>query len=388
MKSNIIVLLISLTLGLLICESAVRIIRPASDIFPANPVTDPILGHRLLPFQSGHDARGLRNNSAEGYFPVVCIGDSQIYGTSIPRHAAIPQQLGAIIKQPVYNMALGGYGPIQYYQLFLDSRKMKPLTTIIAIYLGNDLLDAYFMAIRHGYWKWLLKKIGDENELSIISRCSLPYEHSFQKVEYQDPETITTKMKEGGSIIYKIHAALRLHSALYALSYEGLVKPLIQRIFERSVHLQLPGAFYTPQVDTIFTPGIRLRVLDLKDERVRIGLLLTKRIIELMAESVKGKNELTFIFIPTKENVYYDFLRDKKIALPAEYECLVHYEREITKWLSKIITANGLGLVDIFPPLTKAVAEGEVLYHHSSDGHANAVGNRIIATSISRALPK
>lgn len=385
-RFNLLVLLVSLTMGLILCEAAVRLIRPASDIFPAHPATDPVLGHRLQPHQSGHDARGFRNKSAEGYFPVVCIGDSQIYGNGIRRRDAIPQQLSRLSHFPVYNMAMGGYGPLQYYQLWLDSREMKPEATIIAWFLGNDLLDAYFMATRQKYWQWLLQDKDGKNPSIDIHQCSLLHKSDPGEDVFHDPNIITIKLKESGGIIWQLHAALRLHSALYALSYEDLVKPLIQRIFEREQHLRRPGAFHTPLVDTIFIPGNNLQALDPQDDRVRTGLLITQKTIELLAAQARPKNGLIFTFIPTKENVYYDFLKEKMVPLPAEYECAVRYEREITMWLGKVITANGGRLVDLLPPLAQAAAAGQALYHSSSDAHTNGAGNRIIAATLARTL--
>ena len=379
-------LLVSLALGVIVCEVAARFIRPASDIFPAAPDADPVLGHRLRPYQSGHDARGFRNESAAGYFPIICIGDSQIYGTGIPRRAAIPQQLSRLIKRPVYNMAMGGYGPVQYYQLWLDSRQMQPRATIIALFLGNDLLDAYYLAAQQSHWRWLLEERGDEGQLSAIRPCSRPYQPDFQKDVFHDPNIITLKLKERGGPVWQVHATLRLHSALYALSYEGLVKPLIQRLFERQQHLSRPGAFYTPLVEIIFIPGINLMALDLQDERVRTGLLITRKTIELMRAQARPRDELIFAFIPTKENVYYDFLKDHKIALAVEYECSVHYERAITRWLSQVITAQGGRSLDLLPSLSQATATGQALYHASSDAHTNVAGNRIIAEALARSV--
>lgn len=385
-RLNLLLLLVSLALGLIFCEAAARLMRPASDIFPAKPDADPVLGHRLRPYQSGHDAQGFRNESADGYFPVICIGDSQVYGSGIPRRDAIPQQLSRLLQRPVYNMALGGYGPVQYYQLWLESRRMKPQTTIIAFFLGNDLLDAYYLAARQAHWQWLMADTADESQLSALRPCGLPYPSDFQEDVFHDPDIITLKLKERGGPVWQLHAALRLHSALYAFSYEGLIKPLIQRLVERPEHLRRPGAFHTPMVETIFIPGINLMALDLQDQRVRTGLLITQKTLELLVGQAKQQNKLIFAFIPTKENAYYDFLKGKKITLPEAYECSVHYEREITRWLSRVITARGGRVVDLLPPLEQAAAAGRPLYHDSSDAHTNAAGNQVIAAALARAV--
>lgn len=383
---NIFLVTVSLIVGLLLCESAVRMMRPSSDIFPAHPAADPILGIRLLPFQSGHDGKGFRNDTAEGYFPIVFIGDSVVYGIGIPRPRAIPQQLSRMIEKPVYNMGLGSYGPVQYYQLYQESREMHPQKTIISLFMGNDILDAYFLVADHDYWQWLLPEMGTDHQLDHIPLCSLPYQRKYREDPYLTPGLITIQLKESGSLLWQVHSFLRLHSALYALQYEGLVKPVVQRIFERQKHLQQPGAFHSPVLDTIFIPEANLRCLDLRDARVRQGLLITKKIVEMLGGLQKNKDDLLFTIIPTKEYVYYDFLKSRNVILTPEFECAVHYEREITGWLINLITANGFPVVDVLPALKDAAAEGGMLYHSSSDAHPHVAGNRVIATTLLNAL--
>lgn len=383
---NIFLLTVSLITGLLVCEYAARLIRPASDIFPADPAADPILGIRILPFQSGHDARGFRNTTAEGYFPVVFIGDSQVYGVGVPRKYAIPQQVSRMLHKPVYNMGLGSYGPVQYYQLLKESRPMHPQQTIIAFFLGNDLLDAYHMATDCARWQWLGKEMGDAAPFDAIPPCARAYQPPRGDDFQLTPELITEELKKGGSPLWQVHSFLRLHSALYALQYEGAVKPLVQHLFERQKHLQLPGAFHSADVDTVFVPEVNLKSLHPQDRRVRGGLLITRKIIELMGGVQKDNKGLLLTIIPTKENVYYEFLKGKNAALPPEYECAVYYERAITRWLIDVITANGIPFQDLLPAMQAAAAQGARLYPASTDAHPNAAGNRVIATVLAQAL--
>jgi hypothetical protein len=388
-KFEILLVLLSLLAGLLICEVTLRFMRPASDIFPVDPTPDPILGIRLLPFQSGHDGKGFRNSTTGGNFPIVCIGDSMIYGSSVPRTYAIPQQLSRLMHQPVYNMGLGSYGPVQYYQLLIDSQGLHPEKIIISFFLGNDLLDASDIVNERDYWKSLTKNLGNASELQDIKICPIPLgEHEPQYV-YQDPNIITLKLKKSGSLLWQAHSFLRLNSGLYALTYESAVKPLIARVFERKVHLKRPGAFYSPQVDTVFLPGVNLSSMDPQNPQVRLGLLITKKVLELMTqlpEVRKKRQSLLFFITPTKENVYYNYFMSQKVALPPQFEVAVYYEREVSRWLQQNITANGFRFVDVLPPMQQAASRGVALYHASSDAHPNSAGNRIIAEALADAL--
>ncbi len=388
-KLNLLLLVLSLLVGLVLCEIIVRFVRPASDIFPAAPTEDPILGIRLLPFQSGHDANGFRNRTAAGYFPIVCIGDSMIYGVGVPRRDAIPQQLSRLLHEPVYSMGLGSYGPVQYYQLLKDSRKMHPKKTVIAFFLGNDLLDADHMVTQRPYWHKLAANLGDDKSLKDITPCVLPPGEKAVKYEYKPLNILTIRMKKPGSLLWRIHAFLRLHSGLYALWYEGGVKPLIERFVERPEQLKIPGVFHTSQVNTIFTPGVNLDALDPRDPKVRLGLLVTQKAVEMMSQLVKSPREhanLWFFIVPTKENVYYHYLKSRNVTLPPTYECAVQDERQVTRWLHHLINANGFRYIDVFPRMEQAANRGVLLYQPSSDAHPNIAGYRLIAQTVAEAL--
>lgn len=388
-KYHVLLILLSLFIGLLICEGIVRLIRPASDIFPADPASDPILGIRLLPFQTGHDAKGFRNSTAAGHFSIVCIGDSMIYGMGVPRRYAIPQQLSQLLHQRVYNMGLGSYGPVQYYQLLKNSQEMHPQKIIISFFLGNDLLDAFDVVHERDYWKGLTKNLGDTRQLQDIGVCPIPLGEHVPQYVHQDPHTITMKLRQSGALLWEVHSFLRLHSGLYALTYEGLMKPLVARFFERKVHLKLPGAFYSPLVDTVFLPGVNLTSMNPQNPQVRLGLLVTQRVIELMAQLPELRNNrqsLLFYITPTKENVYYNYLTSRNVKVPPEFECAVYYEREISRWLQHIITANGFRFIDVFPRMEQAVNQGIPLYQASSGAHPNIAGYGIIAQTLADAL--
>jgi hypothetical protein len=311
------------------------------------------------------------------------------YGVSVPRRYAIPQQLSRLRHQPVYNMGLGSYGPVQYYQLLVNSQEMQPQTIIISFYLRNDLLDAYDVVNERDYWKGLKKDLGNADQLEDIGSCPISLDDHEPQYVYADPNIITLKLKKSGSLIWEAHSFLRLYSGLYALTYEGMVKPLLARFFERQVHLERPGAFCSPLVDTVFLPGVSLTGMNPHNPQVRQGLLVTKKVIELMAQLPgprKNPASVLFFITPSKENVYYNYLTTRKVALPPQFECAVFYERQISRWLHDIIAANGFRFIDVLPPMEEAVNRGVRLYPASSDDHPNIAGNTVIAQALADAL--
>ena len=68
-----------------------------------------------------HDILGFRNEAVPNNAAIIVFGDSQTYGIGEPFAANWPSQLAALSGQgwaPVYNMAIGGWGAVQYLDMF------------------------------------------------------------------------------------------------------------------------------------------------------------------------------------------------------------------------------------------------------------------------------
>ena len=76
----------------------------------------------------------------------VAIGDSQTYGDEVAREQAWPQRLAALSGRSVYNLALGGYGPVEYDRLLPEALELSPRVVLVGLYAGNDFADAYLDA--------------------------------------------------------------------------------------------------------------------------------------------------------------------------------------------------------------------------------------------------
>ena len=74
---------------------------------------------------------------------IVGIGDSHTYGVDAARDDGWLHQLGVLLQEPVYNMAFGGYGPLEYlYLVEHEAKDVWPRLPRVGFYLGNDLVDA------------------------------------------------------------------------------------------------------------------------------------------------------------------------------------------------------------------------------------------------------
>src|SRR5919198_6291763 len=137
-------LALSVALALLLGEGLARLVLVPVDYLMATPVFDPILGIRLEPGASGHDQWGFRNREIPHRVDVVTIGDSHTYGVGVPRRSSWPAQLSELTGRQVYNAALAGYSPVQYYELLRRyALRLKPSVVVVGFYFGNDLPEAY-----------------------------------------------------------------------------------------------------------------------------------------------------------------------------------------------------------------------------------------------------
>src|SRR5271169_4157262 len=137
---NATVLAVSVVVGLLLCELASRLVLNPADFLRLDVVGDPVLGavpsHDAM---AAFDGWGFRNRKVPETSDIVAVGDSHTYGNTARMVDSWPYVLGLLTGREVYNMAMGGYGPNQYF--YLSKTKalgLKPRLIIWGLYMGDD----------------------------------------------------------------------------------------------------------------------------------------------------------------------------------------------------------------------------------------------------------
>lgn len=102
----------------------------------------------LLPRGFGigpHDLLGFRNRAIPNIADVIVLGDSQTYGNNVLLEYNWPSQLQTLLghRATVYNMATGGWGAVQYLDMFAKGLFFRPQLVVVAFYGGNDPLESY-----------------------------------------------------------------------------------------------------------------------------------------------------------------------------------------------------------------------------------------------------
>jgi hypothetical protein len=209
---------------------------------PALVLEDPELGFRFAPDRGELDAWGFRNARVPERAEIVCLGDSQTYGVGVRADEAWPAVLARESGASVYTMAQGGYGPLQALVLAERAEALSPRVIVFALYLGNDVQDAWGFA---GLPRW---------EEMRASGIEYPADPGGPAREGQAPNLAMT-----------VADALEAHSRLLGRLVSGFEERLRTARYLADVHGGEGAglAWEEGPLFTLFTPAYRLRALDL-----------------------------------------------------------------------------------------------------------------------------
>jgi lysophospholipase L1-like esterase len=367
-------------------EGICRIVLDSVDYLKPYKVRDPILGHKLKPNSGGHDAWGYRNKFVPSTADIVTIGDSQTYGLNATVKNSWPGVLQQLTGRDVYNLSLGGYGPIQYlYLLESKALTLHPSLVIVGFYFGNDLRESVGIVYKQNYWKHLRKPgfiLAQEN----LSRTEI------------DPDTENdAQPKQGGikrtkgfyrklvygnwfahhSILYRlvnnssIGEIFRFTEANYGYAHENIT------IFKDTEH----------NIRTGFIPIERLSAVNMNDSVVQEGLRISLKAFQKIHEIIMSKNvDLLVVLIPTKESVFAKYIEKNRALHNSEIidELLIN-EDKVRESVKEYFEEHNIAYVDVLYALRNSVGEEEI-YPQNSNGHPNKNGYRIIAETVQQYL--
>lgn len=282
---------------------------------------------RLVPenveYGGPFDILGFRNREVPIVADVVALGDSQTVGRNATLDWSWPALLGSQlpVKQPVvYNMASGGWGPVQYLYTAEKALAFRPRVLVVAFYTGNDAYDAIKVAYNLEVWK---------------SLRALPQKPADPPGDWPPRPGDLWKVRVG-------------------------------------------------EYETVLTPRARLvandRALPATVEGYRIMAEVARRIGALAA---KAGVKVVFTIIPTKELVYASLLRRDGVQEPPDYTKLVADETANVDELAHALREiPGATYVDLVQPLQQAAIDGVPLYPPNENGHPVGPGYEAIASAL------
>ncbi|MFA5996854.1 MAG: hypothetical protein WC790_04070, partial [Candidatus Paceibacterota bacterium] len=336
---------------------------------------DDTFGFVITPGSDTHDAWGFKNRLVPTTTDIVAIGDSHTYGTygaDTDWSAFLEKSSG----RDIYNLSVWGYGPVEYLGLLPRALSLHPHTVVIAVYLGNDVFNAYDAAYHRAAWTALR-------------------DPSFVDAVPVDSSTF----KETHIAFRGLRDFLREHLAVYRLLGDGsrLLRERLGMASPRTVGTRdwattdLDASLIydeTPSVATKFWPASRIKGVDLSTPEVAEGLAVTKRVFIAMKEMADKQGvPILFAFIPEKEEVYAPLVAQTGLS-NAVFDASVQHETHIRAELAEFCSARHLYCTDMLPGLQASVASGDAVYRFHWDEHPAPDGYAVYASLIQDALSR
>lgn len=369
-------LLLSLLAAFVIAEILLTILINLK-IFPdyktasANQVYDDKLLYVVPPhLYHDLDKNGFRNAGVPQKVDIVAIGDSMTYGYNALSKDAWPQRLASKSNLSVYNMGMGGWGPAQYYYVTDKALELEPSSIVVGFYTGNDLLDACYVFTKLDYWKNFAK----DNNLR-IDDC-LKYGSSDG---HWDPEAQP-------DLLSQLRNSVRYSNVFMALKQVKVIRDFISYDRDLKFAKENPDIFLVvdnSDINVILNVD-SLSSVDQNSPYVKNGIELTKFFYRGMADRIHAKGgKMIVVFIPTKEDAFYNFLLSKGYKLSEKYSQSVSAERAIIADFSNYFKKLGVDSVDARSFMeAKIESKNQPLFLNYMDSHPTPVGYDAIAEAI------
>lgn len=331
-------------------------------------IYDPVLGHALEPGRGTIDAWGFRNREVPERTDVVCLGDSQTYGTNIRRGDTWPAALGEVSGLATYNMGLNGYGPVQYRALTERALTLEPAAVVIGFYFGNDLLDAHLFA---GLDAW-----AELRDPTVGYRVP-------DSVDFGDPRSLNWSMAlvDGVMARSRVVATAGHHAKLWLKSRRAA-----SDLYWEEEH---PESYGRGRIRTSFAADDLLQSVTTDNVWIDDGVRIAERCLaEVGAQCAAHEVTPVVLLIHTKEFYYHALLAERGEAEAAALAELARAETEVTERLRAAAERAGLLVVDPSPDVHRALAADLPLYPPDYDIHLNREGCRLFAEVLARELQK
>lgn len=276
-----------------------------------------------------NDILGFRNRQIPNVADIVIIGDSQTYGNNATLEENWPSQLAKNLNtrpSTVYAMAVGGWGGVQYLDMFFNAAAFQPRVIIVAFYTGNDPIESFLMAYNNDRWKTLRSATKVHSTDTLKSKFPAPQDE-WWPVQFNDG------------------------------------------------------------ISTIFTPKLRL-ISNVDHPAVNAGYAVMAKVAKTIDRISKDSNiQPVFTIIPTKELAYWPKVKRQDLEMDKDYIELIEAEKNNIDKLSKQFRSlENSRYIDIVNPLQQAALDSTPLYPRNTNGHPTRFGYAVIGKTIAKTI--
>ena len=271
-----------------------------------------------------HDILGFRNRAVPAVADVVVLGDSQTYGLNVMLEDNWPSRMAAQLPgRSVYSMAIGGWGAVQYTDLFSDAAAFRPRVVVVAFYTGNDPLESFTVAYGSEQWRALRPDPG-------LRASDAP------AVQFPPPKEDWWTATLGGTAL-------------------------------------------------TFAPKLRLFSND-GGKAAEGGYGVIRKAAQHMSQVAQASGfALLIAFIPTEERVYAPRIKAEQITPSADFATLVaNEEKRVSELCAEFGKLPSTQCVDLAIPLQAAAMTRTDLYPAEMNGHPLEGGYRVMGEAMAR----
>ena len=328
---------------------------------------DDELGHRFVAGKGEADGLGFRNASVPPRADIVCLGDSQTWGFDVERTDAWPHLLAVATGRVVYNMGIGGYGPLQYLALTDKALALKPDVILIGFYVENDVINSHTQAG--------LDRYAELRDPALVYAANPSAYHLNEKAPpnwaMAAVEGFMRHSRIGWRAMYQIKQRMRVNRYLADLYWKEPSAPRYQ------------GA----RLATYFKPEYSASLMDLNLPHVRDGLRITEIALERIAKKCQQSQvRVALLLIPTKESCYFELCQLRKEVAPPGLERVAGLESTLREKVQRLAARLQWPVVDPRADLVAALAADQALWPASVDSHYMRPGYAVMAACLQREL--
>lgn len=335
------------------------------------------------------DREGFRNAATRDPIAIAALGDSFTDSLMLPVEQAWPARLEQILRIPVQNYGIAGFGPQQELYVLQDyAIQHHPHVVVVAYFAGNDIFDAESFAkfeqsgIEGGEMSgWRIKKV--------VARYETLYTYTLLRVAFHG-------VLHKGKVKHPAHSGQDRVGVPAQSSGPVTSSPAY---FDRGM-FRIPVQGHNISF-ALMPPYLRTLTYSREALEARTGWQLTQAAYQGMKRLTDREGaRMVVMFIPFKSQLYLPLLersfsiedlnRDFKFYFrenqtDADVKTMSTNRLAQNEMMHRLCDETGMLFLDLTPALQHQIELGNTVYF-PDDAHWNSAGHEVAARELAEFL--